>query len=103
MYCSRESIRASRSTATAFDLEFARDAEYCNVDVVSKRAGERVLGALRRLFTKLRLRINESKSAVARPQDRKFLGYSFWYAKGSEVKRRIASKALVAMKDRVRV
>jgi len=82
---------------------FARYADDCNVYVRSKRAGERVLGALRRLFTKLRLRINESKSAVARPQDRKFLGYSFWYAKGSEVKRRIASKALVAMKDRVRV
>jgi len=81
---------------------FARYADDCNVYVRSKRAGERVMGALRRLFTKLRLRINESKSAVARPQDRKFLGYSFWYAKGSEVKRRIASKALVAMKDRVR-
>ena len=57
---------------------------------------------LRRLFAKLRLRINEAKSAVARPWDRKFLGYTFWFAKGGEVKRRIASNALVAMKDRVR-
>jgi len=72
------------------------------VYVRSRRAGERVLESLRRLFAKLRLRVNESKSAVARPQDRKFLGYSFWYAKGSEVKRRVASKALVAMKNRVR-
>jgi RNA-directed DNA polymerase len=81
---------------------FARYADDCNVYVRSKRAGERVMGTLRRLFAKLRLRINESKSAVARPHDRKFLGYSFWYAKGGEVKRRVASKALVAMKDRVR-
>ena len=81
---------------------FARYADDCNVYVRSKRAGERVMEALRRLFTNLRLRVNESKSAVARPQDRKFLGYSFWYAKGSAVKRRVAPKALVAMKDRVR-
>ena len=38
---------------------------------------------LRRLYGRLQLRVNEAKSAVARPQDRKFLGYSFWYAKGS--------------------
>ena len=81
---------------------FARYADDCNVYVRSKRAGERVMVALRRLFAKLRLRVNESKSAVARPQDRKFLGYSFWYAKGCEVKRRVAKKALVTMKDRVR-
>jgi group II intron reverse transcriptase/maturase len=81
---------------------FARYADDCNVYVRSKRAGERVMEALRRLFANLRLRVNESKSAVARPQDRKFLGYSFWYAKGSAVKRRVAPKALVAMKDRVR-
>jgi retron-type reverse transcriptase len=70
--------------------------------VRSKRAGERLMESLRRLYAGLRLRVNESKSAVARPQDRKFLGYSFWYAKGSVVKRRVASKALAAMKDRVR-
>jgi group II intron reverse transcriptase/maturase len=81
---------------------FARYADDCNVYVRSKRAGERVMESLRRLFAKLRLRVNESKSAVARPQDRKFLGYSFWYAKGRMVKRRVARKALVAMKDRVR-
>jgi group II intron reverse transcriptase/maturase len=81
---------------------FARYADDCNVYVRSKRAGERVMETLRRLFAKLRLRINEAKSAVARPWDRKFLGYSFWFAKGGEVKRRIASKALVTMKDRIR-
>jgi RNA-directed DNA polymerase len=80
---------------------FARYADDCNVYVRSKRAGERVLEALRRLYAKLRLRVNEAKSAVARPHERKFLGYSFWLSQGT-VKRRVASKALAAMKDRVR-
>jgi group II intron reverse transcriptase/maturase len=81
---------------------FVRYADDCNVYVQSQRAGERVLEALRRLYADLRLRINETKSAVARPWDRKFLGYSFWVAKGREVKRRVASKALETMKERVR-
>jgi RNA-directed DNA polymerase len=81
---------------------FARYADDLNVYVRSLRAGERVMETLRRLFAKLKLRINESKSAVARPWDRKFLGYSFWVARGREVKRRVASKALMAMKQRVR-
>jgi len=81
---------------------FARYADDCNVYVRSQRAGERVLQTLRRLYARLRLRINEAKSAVARPWVRKFLGYSFWVAKGREVKRRVASQALVAMKERIR-
>jgi len=81
---------------------FARYADDCNVYVRSRRAGERVMEALRRLYAELRLRINETKSAVARPWDRKFLGYSFWVAKGREVKRKVASKALEVMKERVR-
>jgi len=81
---------------------FARYADDCNVYVRSRRASERVMEALRRLYAELRLRINETKSAVARPWDRKFLGYSFWVAKGREVKRKVASKALEVMKERVR-
>jgi group II intron reverse transcriptase/maturase len=81
---------------------FVRYADDLNVYVRSLRSGGRVMETLRRLFAKLKLRINESKSAVARPWDRKFLGYSFWVAKGREVKRRVASKALAAMKQRVR-
>jgi RNA-directed DNA polymerase len=46
--------------------------------------------------------VNESKSAVDRAWNRKLLGYSFWVGRGSEVKRRIAPKAVQAMKDRVR-
>ena len=81
---------------------FARYADDCNVYVRSRRAGERVLKALKGLYAELRLKVNESKSAVARPWERTFLGYSFWVAKGREVKRGVASKALAKMKQRVR-
>ena len=81
---------------------FARYADDCNVYVRSKRAGERVMERLRALYAKLRLRVNEDKSAVARVWDRKFLGYSFWVAKGGEVKRRVAPKAREDFRHRVR-
>ena len=81
---------------------FARYADDCNVYVRSKRAGERVLAALRQKYAKLRLKVNEEKSTVARVWDRKFLGYSFWVAPGKRVKLRVAAKALMAMKQRVR-
>jgi group II intron reverse transcriptase/maturase len=81
---------------------FVRYADDCNVYVQSQRAGERVMQTLRRMYAKLHLRVNESKSAVARAQDRKFLGYTFWVSPKGEVRRTIASKALDAMKQRVR-
>jgi group II intron reverse transcriptase/maturase len=81
---------------------FVRYADDCNVYVRSKRAGERVMGLLRRLYAGLRLHVNEAKSAVDRPQNRKLLGYSLWSGRGGEVKRRVAPKALATMKDRVR-
>ena len=81
---------------------FVRYADDCNVYVRSRRAGQRVLAALRLKYAKLRLRINEDKSAVARAWDRKFLGYSFWVAAGGEVRRRVAPKALEEMKHRIR-
>jgi group II intron reverse transcriptase/maturase len=81
---------------------FARYADDCNVYVRSKRAGERVLAALRQQYAKLRLRINEQKSAVARVWDRKFLGYSFWVATGKKVRLRAAPKALEELKQNVR-
>jgi group II intron reverse transcriptase/maturase len=82
---------------------FVRYADDCNVYVRSKRAGERVMGLLRRLYTRLKLRINEAKSAIDLATNRKLLGYSFWIAPGSMVKRRVAKKALETMKDRVRL
>jgi hypothetical protein len=72
------------------------------VYVRSKRAGERVLAALRQQYAKLRLRVNEEKSTVARVWDRKFLGYSFWVAPGKKVKLRVAAKALEELKQNVR-
>jgi RNA-directed DNA polymerase len=81
---------------------FVRYADDSNVYVRSKRAGERVLAALRQKYAKLRLRVNEEKSAVARVWDRKFLGYSFWVAAGKKVKLRVAPKALEEMKQSVR-
>lgn len=82
---------------------FVRYADDCNVHVRSKRAGERVRGLLRRLYERLRLRVNESKSAIDLAWNRKLLGYSFWVARGRVVKRRVARKALAAMKERVRI
>ena len=56
---------------------------------------------LRRCYAKLRLKVNETKSAVAGVKGRKFLGYSFWFAKEG-VKRKVAGKALATFKQRVR-
>ncbi|MGH8285270.1 MAG: group II intron reverse transcriptase/maturase [Steroidobacteraceae bacterium] len=81
---------------------FVRYADDCNVYVRSRRAGERVMRRLRRCYAKLRLRINESKSAVAVVMGRKLLGYTFWFAPGGIVKRAVARKALGEMKERVR-
>ena len=81
---------------------FARYADDCNVYVRSQRAGADVLQTLRRLYARLRLQINDAKSAVARPWDRKFLGYSFWVAPGRQIQRRVAPAALAAMKALVR-
>jgi RNA-directed DNA polymerase len=82
---------------------FVRYADDCNVYVRSRRSGERVMRLLRRLFAGLKLRVNESKSAVDLATRRKILGYSFWVAPGRTVKRRVSKKALEAMKDRVRL
>jgi group II intron reverse transcriptase/maturase len=81
---------------------FVRYADDCNVYVRSKRAGKRVMEALRGLYAKLRLRVNEDKSAVARVWGRTFLGYSFWVAKGRVVKLRVGAKARKVFKERVR-
>lgn len=81
---------------------FVRYADDCNVYVRSERAGKRVMEALRGQYAKLRLRVNEDKSAVARVWGRKFLGYSFWVAKGRVVKLRVGAKALKVFKERVR-
>jgi RNA-directed DNA polymerase len=56
---------------------FVRYADDCNVYVRSEEAGKRVMASLERFLAKrLRLKINRDKSAVARPAERKFLGYT---------------------------
>jgi RNA-directed DNA polymerase len=79
---------------------FCRYADDCNIYVRSYRAGERVMASMSRfLTTKLRLKVNEAKSAVARPEERKFLGFSISNDGGE---RRIAPKALDTFKTRIR-
>src|SRR5437879_2946783 len=80
---------------------FVRYADDCNIYVRSERAGQRVMKSITQFITqKLKLKVNESKSAVARPQERKFLGFSF--TDGPEIKRAIAPKSLARFKRRVR-
>jgi RNA-directed DNA polymerase len=80
---------------------FVRYADDCNIYVHSERAGQRVMEGVSRFLTeKLKLKINTSKSAVARPRERKFLGFSF--TGGKEPKRRIAPKALARFKEKIR-
>jgi RNA-directed DNA polymerase len=81
---------------------FVRYADDANVYVRSQRAGERVMALLQSLYGGLKLKINEGKSAVASVFGRKFLGYSFWVARGGEVKRRVADKPLATFRHRVR-
>jgi len=80
---------------------FVRYADDCNVYVRSERAGRRVMKSLTRFITNtLKLKVNEAKSAVAQPRERKFLGFSF--TGGREPKRRIAPQALERFKKRIR-
>ena len=58
-------------------LRFCRYADDCNIYVRSRRAGERVMASVSKFLTlRLKLKVNETKSAVARPEERKFLGFS---------------------------
>jgi RNA-directed DNA polymerase len=80
---------------------FVRYADDCNIYVQSERAGKRVMESVSGFIErKLRLRVNREKSAVARPQRRSFLSFSF--TGGREPRRRIAPKAMDRLKRRVR-
>ena len=80
---------------------FARYADDCNIYVGSARAGQRVMASITGFITRrLKLKVNAGKSAVARPGERKFLGFSLGF--GREAKRRIAPKALMRFKRKVR-
>ena len=82
-------------------LRYARYADDSNIYVRSRRAGERVMASITRFITtQLKLRVNQQKSAVARPWERKFLGFSV--TRHREPQRRIAPKAILRFKERVR-
>ena len=84
---------------TARGLRFARYADDCNIYVKSERAGRRVLESVTRwLDRKLRLKVNQSKSAVDRPWKRKFLGFTFTTRR----KRSVAPASRTKFKKRIR-
>ncbi|MCK4374681.1 MAG: group II intron reverse transcriptase/maturase [Candidatus Brocadiae bacterium] len=80
---------------------FCRYADDCNIYVRSRRAGQRVMASIEQFITrKLKLKVNLAKSAVARPWERKFLGFTF--TANRRPKRRIAPKALARFSQKVR-
>ncbi len=80
---------------------FVRYADDCNIYVGSRRAGQRVMESITEFITtRLKLRVNTEKSAVGRPWERKFLGFSFTLSR--EPRRRIALAAVTRFQERVR-
>jgi len=80
---------------------FCRYADDCNVYVASRRAAERVLASITRFVeTRLKLKVNQAKSAVERPWNRKFLGYSMTFHKQPRLK--VAPESLQRFKGKIR-
>lgn len=80
---------------------FCRYADDCNIYVKSKASGERVMRSVTRyLEEKLRLKVNREKSAVGRPWERKFLGYSF--APGQKARLKVAPESVARLKEKIR-
>jgi RNA-directed DNA polymerase len=81
--------------------KFCRYADDCNIYVQSRSAGERVMKSLTGfLEQRLRLRVNAEKSAVARPWERKFLGYSLTWHRKSRLK--VAASSVQRLKEKLR-
>ena len=82
--------------------KFCRYADDCNIYVKSKRAGLRVMDSITRIIeNELKLKVNKDKSAVDIVSKRKFLGFSFYFAKG-EAKIRIHEKSIKRFKEKVK-
>lgn len=80
---------------------FVRYADDCNVYVQSRAAGERVMASLERfLRERLRLKVNRDKSAVARPWERKFLGYTV--TSNRQPKLKIAAQSIQRLRSKLR-
>jgi RNA-directed DNA polymerase len=81
---------------------FVRYADDCNIYVKTERAGRRVMESVSSFIaTKLRLKVNTTKSAVARPEERKFLGFTFRTV-GDKVERVISAKSLARIRQKIR-
>ena len=81
--------------------KFCRYADDCNIYVRSRSAGERVMKSLTSfLERRLRLQVNAEKSAVARPWERKFLGYSLTWHRQSRLK--VAASSVQRLKEKLR-
>jgi RNA-directed DNA polymerase len=80
---------------------FVRYADDCNVYVRSEKAGLRVMETMRKELARLRLRINGVKSAVDRPWNRRFLGFTF-RDRGRNTRRRVSPRSVEKAKDRIR-
>jgi len=82
---------------------FVRYADDCNVYVKSEAAGNRVMASLESFLTKrLRLKVNRAKSAVARPTERKFLGYSFCIDREGKTQLTVAPQSIQRLKAKLR-
>ena len=81
---------------------FTRYADDCNIYVKSERAGQRVMASISRFIAqRLKLKVNTEKSAVEKPQNRKFLGFSFT-AGNAPNRRKIALASIQRFKAKVR-
>jgi RNA-directed DNA polymerase len=92
--------RVCRACSTTWGCKF-RYADDVNIYVRSERAGQRVMGSIKRFMTKkLKLRLNDEKSAVAKSSTRKFLGFSFT----DEVmpRRHLSPQSITRFRERIR-
>src|ERR1041384_2978062 len=81
--------------------KFCRYADDCNVYVRSRSAGERVKESITKFLEKrLRLKVNEEKSAIGRPWERKFLGYSMTWHREPRLK--VADNSVKRLKEKLR-
>lgn len=82
-------------------LHYVRYADDCNIYVASERAGQRVMTSITKFLSKrLRLQVNQEKSAVGKPSRRKFLGFSF--VMKAELKIRLANQSKERFKRKIR-
>ena len=81
---------------------FCRYADDCNIYVQSRRAGERVLASLTRFLNqRLKLKVNSAKSAVDRPWNRSFLGYSMTHHRQPRLK--VAAQPVKRFKGKLKI